>query len=587
MEQQRLFLILLLGMLSVMMYFEWQKDYGPKPVTPVASQTGQAGQMDNAALPTPGGSSDSNNDADMMPVPQTASDSSPSGTPAIVKAPSERKGKMIKIETDVLRVQIDTQGGGIKLVDLLKYPVSIEEKDKPFRLMDISKERNFNAQHGFHISKNDATLKALTPTPNTIYSTAQTEYALDGDELVVDLSWTNKQGMIFTERFTFKKGSYSIGITHEIKNPSNTTWSGHSFVRLERVPPESEGGMSMLPTYTGAVFYSPEKKYDKIDFDDIDDSRDANEKGALDAINMEFAGGWIGMIEHYFVGAFIPAKEDVYRYFTYKPSRQGNRYWIGMMSTAKTINPGETLATDLQLYVGPKIQKNLEAVAPGLELSVDYGWLTIISKPLFWLLDFIHSYVGNWGWAIILLTLMIKLVFYKLSETSYKSMARMKKLAPRMKQISDRFADDRQRKGQAIMELYKKEKVNPLGGCLPILVQIPVFIALYYVLLESVELRQADWIFWFDDLSLKDPYFILPLLMGASMFYQQRLNPPPPDPMQAKMMMMLPFVFTVLFLFFPSGLVLYWVVNNVLSIAQQWYITRIVMAETGSTKSKS
>ncbi|MGD8785777.1 MAG: membrane protein insertase YidC, partial [Thioalkalispiraceae bacterium] len=500
--------------------------------------------------------------------------------PQLVQPTTASKGKLIEVETDVFKILIDTQGGRIEQVDLLKYPVSVDQPNNPFRLMDISRERVFNAQHGFHISRNDQQLKSITPTSSTIYSTAEDQYKLEGDELTVDLNWTNKLGMTFTERFTFKRGSYSIDVTHEVNNPTNKTWQGHSFVRLERSPPQGDsGGLGMLPTYTGAVYYSPENKYDKVDFDDIDDSLGPQQKGYLDAINSEFAGGWIAMIEHYFMGAFIPPKEDVYRYFTHKPVRNGNRYWIGMMSTEKTVKPQETLQSTLQLYVGPKIQEDLEALAPGLELSVDYGWLTFLSKPLFWLLEFIHDFVGNWGWAIILLTLVIKLVFYKLSETSYKSMARMKKLAPRMKQISERYADDRQRKGQAIMELYKKEKVNPLGGCLPILIQIPVFIALYYVLLESVELRQAPWILWIDDLSLKDPYFILPLIMGASMFFQQKLNPPPPDPMQAKMMMMLPFVFTVLFLFFPSGLVLYWVVNNLLSIAQQWYITRVVMSE--------
>ena len=587
MEQQRLFLILLLGMISVLMYFEWQKDYGPQSVSTISTQGGLSGQTDLAGLPIAGTQNTTSSDDSGMPIPQAPVDSGRPGQQApqqSVNATTQSNGRLITIESDVLRVNIDTQGGGIKLVDLLQYPVSIEDKGTPFRLMDISAQRNFNAQHGFFIANNDAKLKSITPTSSTVYDTTQDSYLLDGDELVVDLDWTNKAGITFTKRFKFSRGSYSIDITHRINNQSASIWTGHSYVRLERAPPESSGGLSMLPTYTGPVFYSPEKKYDKVDFDDIDDSLDANQKGTLDAINMEFAGGWIAMIEHYFVGAFIPPKEDVYRYFTHKPSRAGNRYWIGMMSTSKTVNPGETNSTNMQLYVGPKIQKTLEVLAPGLELSVDYGWLTVISKPLFWLLDVIHGIVGNWGWAIILLTLTIKLVFYKLSETSYKSMARMKKLAPRMKQISERFADDRQRKGQAIMELYKKEKVNPMGGCLPILIQIPVFIALYYVLLESVELRQAPWIFWFQDLSIKDPYFVLPVLMGASMLFQQRLNPAPPDPMQAKMMMMLPFVFTVLFLFFPSGLVLYWVVNNVLSIAQQWYITRIVMDEGKKSK---
>lgn len=576
MEQQRLFLILLLGMISVMLYFEWQKDYGPKPPATTVSQSGTA-TTDLPATPTPQQAVDTS-----MPVPESAG-AAPDTQPQVQQPTMSSRGKIITVETDVYRLEIDSQGGTIGKLDLLKYPVSVEEPDHPFRLLDTSRQRIFNAQHGFHISRPDARLKSLTPNAKTVFTTASDHYKLEGDELTVDLSWTNSMGMTFNKRFIFKRGSYSINMRHQIKNPTPLTWTGHSFVRLERTPEEKKGGLGMLPTYTGAVYYSPENKYDKVDFDDIDDSLKPGQKGYLDAINSEFAGGWIAMIEHYFVGAFIPPKSDVYRYFTHKPVKQGNRYWIGMMSTEKTIKPGETLDTSLTFYVGPKIQKDLEVLAPGLELSVDFGWLTVISKPLFWLLDKIHSLVGNWGWAIILLTLTIKLVFYKLSETSYKSMARMKKLGPRMKQISDRYADDRQRKGQAIMELYKKEKVNPMGGCLPILIQIPVFIALYYVLLESVELRQAPWILWINDLSIKDPYFVLPLIMGASMFFQQKLNPPPPDPMQAKMMMMLPFVFTILFLFFPSGLVLYWVVNNLLSIAQQWYITRVVMAEKKAT----
>jgi YidC/Oxa1 family membrane protein insertase len=388
--------------------------------------------------------------------------------------------------------------------------------------------------------------------------------------------------MEFVIRYHFTPGSYDIGVVHEINNKSAQPWVGHSYVRLERTPPEKSSGLAMMPTYTGAVFYSPDKKYEKINFDKIDDAR-KDGKSYFDAIDREFSGGWIAFIEHYFVAAFIPPKDDVFKYFTQKPSPNGKRYWIGMMSGQKTVQPGEKAQTSLQLYAGPKIQKDLAVIAPGLELSVDYGWLTFLSKPIFWLMGVIHGFIGNWGWSIILLTLTIKLAFYKLSETSYKSMARMKKLAPRMQQINERYADDRQRKGQAMMELYKQEKVNPLGGCLPILIQIPVFIALYYVLLESVELRQAPWIGWITDLSIKDPYFVLPIIMGISMFAQQKLNPTPPDPIQAKMMMILPIVFTFMFLFFPSGLVLYWVVNNLLSITQQWYITKIVLAEKKPT----
>lgn len=585
MEQQRTFLILLLAAVSVMIYFKWQEEYGPKTPSTVVSQDRTTPSSELPAGAEQSTPQETTGDDVAMPVPESQPGSG-TQTQSAHETVAKSESKLIHIETDVFKLAIDTRGGTIREADLLKYPVSEDEPDNPFRLMDVSKDRIFDAQQGFHVA--DKKLKALTPNSSTIFSSAKDSYKMEGDTLTVDLSWTNSVGMTFTERFEFTRGSYSIKITHEIKNPSELTWKGYSFARLERTPKHKKRGLGMLPTYTGPVYYSPENKYNKIKFSKIDDIADIKKTGPLDWFGVEgrsneFAGGWIGMIEHYFVGAYIPKSDEVYRYFTQKPKRDGDLYWIGLMSTQKTVKPKQTLASSIELYVGPKIQKRLEALAPGLELSVDYGWLTFISKPLFWLLNHIHSLLGNWGWAIIVLTLMIKLVFYKLSETSYKSMARMKKLAPRMKQISDRYADDRQRKGQAIMELYKKEKVNPMSGCLPILVQIPVFIALYYMILESVELRQAPWIFWITDLSLKDPYYVLPVLMGISMLATQKLNPAPPDPMQAKMMMALPFVFTVLFLFFPSGLVLYWVVNNVLSMAQQWYITRVVMAEKKPT----
>ena len=574
MEQQRLFLILLLGFISFMLYQSWQQDYAPKPVT-TTTQTDKSSlpESSETAMPAP---------ETEMPVPQTRAEPAQTETEVEQKGSVSSKGKVVQVGTDVFKIEIDTQGGDIKRADLIKYPVSIEHPETPFRLMDKSSQRVLMAQNGFQGTGKAG--KNSTPTRQTVYQTSATSYQLQSGEkqLDVELTWKNAAGVEFIIRYTFNAGSYDIQVTHEIVNKSSQAWTGHSYVRLERTPPTESGGLAMMPTYTGAVFYSPDKKYDKIDFDEIDDSRKEG-RGYFDAIDREFAGGWVAFIEHYFVTAFIPPKDDVYRYFTHKPTPNGNRYWIGMMSVEKNVQPNESLKTNLQFYAGPKIQDTLEKIAPGLELSVDYGWLTILSKPIFWLMKQIHNVVGNWGWAIILLTLVIKLAFYKLSETSYKSMARMKKLTPRMQQINERYADDRQRKGQAMMELYKKEKVNPMGGCLPILIQIPVFIALYYVLLESVELRQAPWILWYEDLSIKDPYFILPIIMGASMIFQQKLNPTPMDPMQAKLMMFLPIVFTVMFLFFPSGLVLYWVVNNLLSIAQQWYITRIVIAEKRPT----
>jgi YidC/Oxa1 family membrane protein insertase len=569
MEQQRTFLFLILIAISFLIWQQWQADYGPKPKTTVSETSGEAVVPDK-----PGASTPSSSEGE-MPVPSASSQpQSTTPKPPVEKQPSA--GQDIVVETDLVRAVIDTQGGDIKHLDLLKYPVAVEKPDQPFRLLDQSAQRNFVAQSGFYVPDSES-LREQTPGRKTVYQVTQTRYQItaDGKAQNIDLTWRNRAGVEFIIRYTFTPGSYLINVSHIVNNAGANSWKGNVYLRMQRTPPTDSKGMAMLPTYLGAVYYSPEEKYQKVDFDDIDD---ANPNGTVrDAINQEFAGGWAAFIEHYFVGAYIPPKEEAYRYFTAKLDNR--RYLVGMSSPQHEVAPGAQKEIHSKLFVGPKLQNVLEGVAPGLELSVDYGWLTIIAKPLFWVLDFLHGLVGNWGWAIILLTILIKLAFYKLSEASYKSMANMKRVAPRMQQLKERYAGDRQKMNQALMDMYRKEKINPLGGCFPILIQIPVFIALYYVLLESVELRQADWIFWFNDLSTKDPYFVLPILMGASMLIQQKLNPAPMDPIQAKMMMFLPVVFTVLFLFFPSGLVLYWVVNNVLSITQQWYITKHVMAE--------
>jgi YidC/Oxa1 family membrane protein insertase len=332
--------------------------------------------------------------------------------------------------------------------------------------------------------------------------------------------------------------------------------------QLQRMEAKEEGQSAFMYTYQGGAIYSPEDHYQKVSFDDMVDS----------PLGRDVSNGWVAMLQHYFVSAWIPPAENAEHF--YSKALSGGRYVIGTYSPAVTVPPGETGRLSKGLYVGPKLQSQLETVAPGLDLTRDYGWLAVIAQPMFWLLDQIHRVVNNWGWAIIIFTILLKLALYPLSATSYKSMAGMRKLAPRIQALKDRYGDDKQRMQQAMMEIYKKEKINPLGGCLPILVQIPFFIALYWVLLESVELRQAPWILWIQDLSVKDPYFVLPVLMGVSMFAQQKLNLQPPDPMQAKIMMSMPFVFTIFFAFFPSGLVLYWFVNNLFSIGQQWYITR-------------
>ncbi|MBI1423943.1 MAG: membrane protein insertase YidC [Gammaproteobacteria bacterium] len=560
MEQQRLFLFAILAALSFMIYTQWQKDYGPQPA-PTQTANTQAGSGASA----PGEQS--------MPVPTSTDKQTSSDNKAVAQV--ETHGQDIVVESNVYHAVIDSQGGDLRELDLKKYSVAVNKPDQPYRLLEETPQRDFVVQSGFFVANNKQ-LQDLTPSRQTVYQTAQTRYEITKEATNVDLVWRNREGMEFIIRYTFSPDSYHIKVSHIINNPTSNTWQGSVYLRLERTPPAEHKGLASLPTYAGPVYYSPDDKYKKEKFSAIDEAN-PKDGSQYDAINRQFAGGWAAMIEHYFVGAWIPPKDEVYRYFTGKLSN--NRYLIGMTSPKKAVAAKSQMTTTADLFVGPKLIKALDKVAPGLDLSVDYGYMSFLSKPLFIVLSWIHGVVGNWGWSIILLTLFIKLAFYKLSETSYKSMANMRKLQPRLAAIKQRFGDDKQKYQQAMMEMYKKEKINPLGGCLPILIQIPVFIALYYMLLESVELRQADWILWIKDLSVKDPYFVLPIIMGISMFIQQRLNPTPVDPMQAKVMMFLPVVFTGLFLFFPSGLVLYWVVNNTLSIAQQWYITRVVIKE--------
>ena len=568
MEQQRLFLFAILAGLSFMLYTQWQKDHAPQPVQTASQTTTTQTQTKSDTAP---GEQD-------MPVPSAGSNASttqqaPASKPTVKV---ESQGKDIVIESDVYHAVIDSQGGDLRELDLKKYSVAVNKPNEPFRLLEETPHRDFVVQSGFYVSGNKQE-QDLPPSRKTVFYTAQTEYVIKKGATNVDLVWRNRLGMEFIIRYTFMPDSYHIKVSHIINNPSDQTWQGNVYLRLERTPPVSKKGLAHLPTYVGPVYYSPEDKYQKVKFSKIDDAK-PKEGNVRDAIDQEFAGGWAAMIEHYFVSAWIPPKDVVYRYFTAKLS--GDRYLIGMSSPKHKVAAKGHLQVTADLFVGPKLIKALDKVAPGLDLSVDYGYMSFISKPLFKVLSWIHGVVGNWGWSIILLTLFIKLAFYKLSETSYKSMANLRKLQPRLTALKQRYGDDKQKYQQAMMEMYKKEKINPLGGCLPILIQIPVFIALYYMLLESVELRQADWIFWIKDLSVKDPYYVLPIIMGISMLAQQKLNPTPVDPMQAKVMMALPVVFTFLFLFFPSGLVLYWVVNNTLSIAQQWYITRVVIKDS-------
>jgi YidC/Oxa1 family membrane protein insertase len=470
------------------------------------------------------------------------------------------------VKTDVLNLEIDPVGGDVVQLRLPLYPRRQDHPEIPFQLFDNGGERIFLAQSGL-TGANGPDARA---TGRPVYSATQKSYQLtDGqNDLVVDLKFSDG-GVNYIKRFTFKRGLYDLTVSYVIDNQSAQPWNGNLFAQLKRdssADPSSTTATGTA-TYLGAAMWTPSEPYKKVSMKDID-------KGSVkDTVQ----GGWVAWLQHYFVTAWIPNKTDSNTVTTRKDSA-GN-YIIGFTGPALTVAPGAKAETTTTLYAGPKSQAVLKELSPGLELTVDYGILWFIAQPIFWLLQHIHSIVGNWGWSIIFLTMLIKGLFFPLSAASYKSMARMRAVAPRLAALKEQHGDDRQKLSQSMMELYKKEKINPLGGCLPILVQMPVFLSLYWVLLESVEMRQAPWLLWITDLSIKDPFFILPIIMGATMFIQQRLNPTPPDPMQAKVMKLMPIIFTFFFLWFPAGLVLYWVVNNTLSITQQWYITRSIEAK--------
>jgi len=550
MDNTRLFLFAALAFVGMLMWQQWQLDYGPQSV--VSTETG-----DTSVISQP--IDDTSSTLDLPEQAEglgtTISDDQQTGTPL-------DPGRLITVETDVVTVLIDSKGGVVRSLKLKQYPISLDQPDQGLELIHSDPDSVHIIQSGLRNRTNTA------PTHHSIYQVDKYKYVLqDGDdELVVPLFWSEK-GINVVKTYRFKRGDYLIDVNHQVENNTESDWQGSQYRQIQRSRPLTKS--RILITYTGAVYYNEEDKYEKIDFDDMEDSQ----------LKLESPDGWIAMLQHYFLSAWIPSQQETNLVYSIANIKQiPATYTIGLRSENLLVTPGNSAEFTSQLFVGPKLVNRLQEISPGLELTVDYGVLTFLSKPLYWLLTFYQSYVGNWGLAIILLTLTIKAVFFKLSETSYRSMAKMRKVGPRLKALKERYGSDRQKMNKAMMELYKTEKINPMGGCLPILVQIPVFIALYWALLESVDLRQAPFIFWIKDLSVMDPYFVLPVIMGVSMLVQQRLNPTPPDPIQAKVMMALPFVFTFFFAFFPSGLVLYWVVNNILSISQQWVITRRIDA---------
>lgn len=473
---------------------------------------------------------------------------------------NEINTRLVKVSTDVLTVLIDTQGGDIVRVDLPKHLTELGESSSPFILLNRTSSTTYIAQSGL-VGANGTDTKAGRP----LFSVDAEQYQLQDGEDSLTVNLTLRQGeVLITKRFTFKRSDYLIGLTYHVDNQSSHPWKAGLFGQIKRDSHNPTVGNSMgMAPFLGAALTSNDENYKKLDFEDIED----------ETFKETVTGGWVAMVQHYFISAWVP-DQSISNTFNLRKLGSQDLYMLGFTSPQVAVEPGEKGELKAAFYAGPKDQYRLEKISPYLDLTVDYGLLWWIAKPLFWVLYQLHMVLGNWGWSIIFLTVMIKAAFFRLSATSYRSMANMRKLQPEMARLKDLYGDDRQKMSQETMSLYKREKVNPMGGCLPILVQMPVFMALYWVLLESVELRHSPWILWISDLSVKDPFFVLPLIMGVSMFIQQRLNPTPPDPMQAKVMQIMPIAFTFFFMFFPAGLVLYWTVNNGLSIIQQWLITR-------------
>ena len=496
----------------------------------------------------------------------------PTVAPDVSAAPlneEQTSNGYITVTTDLLELVIDLTGGDVIEAALLDYPDNIDTPDVPFVLLEQNSLRTYTAQSGL------VGPDGIDSSSRAIFQSEEVTYQMvPGEPLEVTLEYLGDGDVTVLKTFSFLPNNYAIDIAYTITNNGDSVWRAVPFAQIKRdssPPPNIDtSGFGMQP-FLGAATTTLEDRFRKFTFSDM----------AEDPWKAKIEGGWIAMLQHYFVAAWIPSSSETHAYSTRQTS--GGLNIAGFTSPALVVAPGLTGEWQSTLYVGPKNQYVLADLATHLDLVVDYGWLWWIAQPLFWLLTKIQSVVINWGVAIIMLTVLVKAVFFQLSAASYRSMAKMRKVQPKMVAIREQYAEDKQKQSQAMMELYKKEKINPMGGCLPILIQMPVFIALYWVLMESVELRQAPFALWIDDLSAMDPYFVLPLLMGASMFFMQKLNPPPPDPMQAKIMQWLPVVFTFFFLWFPSGLVLYWVVNNLLSMAQQFVITRRIERE-GATR---
>lgn len=548
MDNKRLILLLVFSFSLVMLWDAWQK-YNQPPVSPQV----QAAVPASTSLPTP---------------TQQAKSGIPGAPVMLGSVPTvAATAELVTVKTDLFNASVSTMGGDLVGLDLVKYK-SVTEKNKEFSLFEA--KHQYLAQSGL--------IGDGLPNHKTLFSVVKGPRELGADDKSIQLRLEAVSGGVKVAKiYTFTRGSYLISVSHEIDNGSGKELAPHAYYQLQRDMVTPDGESSTVSTFTGPALYTEQEKYQKVEFKDI-------EKGKAKFVE-KADNGWMAMVQHYFVSAWVPEEKLPREFYVRKLDGVGT-VSAGLIVPMSPVAVGAKTSQTVSLYAGPQIQSTLDLLskpvadggigAKGLPLVVDYGWLTIVAAPIFWCLDLIHKMVGNWGWAIVILTIFIKLLFFPLSAASYKSMAKMKAVTPRLTALKERFGDDKQKLNVEMMNLYKSEKINPLGGCLPIVIQIPVFIALYWALLGAVEMRDAPWILWITDLSSQDPFYVLPIIMVATMFIQTKLNPTPPDPIQAKVMMLMPIIFGAMFLFFPAGLVLYWVVNNVLSIAQQWQITRMI-----------
>jgi len=570
MDIQRTILWIIFGMSLLFLYDNWQRHEGRPSLfgIPTAPTPGAKGAPEAAPPGVPAAAKDA-------AIPAATATPGTAPVPAAGTTPMPAAAELVRIETDVVRADIDLNGAVLARVELRQQNVAPDwtavgltalvtgkrqDLEANTVLLDISSQRVYAAQTG--LVGPQGTSYPNHRTPFTPIAGPRTLEA-GKDTLQVQFS-AESGGVKLIKTYTFKRGRYDIDVKHEISNTGTDPVDASLYLQLLRDGNKPAGESSLYYTFTGAAVYTDAEKFRKVDFSDIEKNKQTHARAAKD--------GWISIIQHYFVSAWVPPPGTQREIYTRAVDK--NLYSIGTIMPLAAIAPGASTSFQATLYVGPEDQNALKEIAPGLDLVVDYGWLTVIAKPLYWLLEFFHRLLGNWGWAIILLTVVVKAAFFPLSAASYKSMARMKEVTPRLMKLREQYGDDKQKLNMAMMEMYKTEKINPLGGCLPILVQIPVFISLYWVLLASVEMRNAPWILWIKDLATPDPWFIMPVVMMATMWVQYKLNPTPPDPVQAKVMAVMPFIFGVMFFLFPAGLVLYWVVNNVLSIAQQWYVTK-------------